>query len=538
VKKFFLPLVIILILSLLVIGCKSSPATTSASTSAKTTTSTSLASNAATATTSATTLTPQYGGILKAMDTRGPSNTLGWYADPQVQYLLPMYSCVEALVKVTFENKVIPWLAESYSVADDLKSVTFVIRKNVKFHDGSDLTGAVVKWNLDQLIAAKVNASTNWSGIDLIDDNTVRINIKVWRNSVFNDLGGVGLMVSKAAFDSVGAEGLRWNPVGTGPFKFVSFKRDVSLIFTKNPNYWQKGKPYLDGIEFYFSSDPMTEAAAVQNGEVDCLGDNVGQTMANLLQSQKGSYLAYNPSGIAAMTSDSANTDSPWSKLNVRQALDHAIDRDAIVKVRGFGYAKTDYQFCYPGTPSYINNLAARTYDPVKARQLLAEAGYPNGFDTNMWADSSSTDKDSFISIQNYLQAVGIRAQFNQIDSATSQNFRSNGWKNGLQCGILGLDANMNNSMGRYFIKSTPFYPCIVKTDDFDAMYTASLAEKTYNPASVQKMVQYLHDNALSCCLWTINHAELCQPYVHDGGWMTWSAWPGWSPDNVWLSKK
>jgi peptide/nickel transport system substrate-binding protein len=537
VKKYLFTLVVILVLSFLIVGCSSTPATTSPSTTPKPTTTTPIASNAATATPTST-LTPQYGGILKIMDTRAPSNTLGWYADPQVQYLLPMYSCVEALVRVTFENQVIPYLAESYKVGDDLKSVTFVIRKGVKFHDGSDLTGAVVKWNLEQLIAAKVNAATNWSGIDLIDDNTVRINIKVWRNSIFNDLAGVGVMVSKTAFDSVGAEGLRWNPVGTGPYKFVSFKRDVSLIFTKNTNYWQNGKPYLDGIEFSFSSDPMVESAAVQNGEVDALGDNVGQTMANLLQSQKGSYLAYNPSGIAAMTSDSANPDSPWSNLKVRQALDYAIDRDAIVKARGFGYAKTDYQFCYPGTPNYITNLAVRSYDPAKAKQLLTEAGYPNGFETNMWVDSSSTDKDSFTAIQGYMKAVGINAQFNAIDSATSQNFRSQGWKNGLQCGILGLDANMNNSVGRYFIKSTPFYPCIIKSDTFDAMYTSSLAEKTYNPVSVQKMTQYIYDNAISTCLWTINHAEFLQPYVHGGGFMSLQSWPGWTPDNIWMSKK
>jgi len=472
------------------------------------------------------------------MDTRGPSTTLGWYAESGAQFLAPAYPCIETLVRVTFENKVVPWLCDSYKVADDLKSITFHVRPNVKFQDGSDLTGAVIKWNLDQQIAAKVSTAAPWASVDLVDPNTVRVNLTTWRNSLLNDFcTAAGTIVSKTAFDSVGKEGMRWNPVGTGPFKFASFQRDVSVKYVKNPNYWQAGKPYLDAVEYTFSTDPMTETAAFQNGEIDTLGDNVGQTMSSLLASQKGSYLLYNPSGIADMTPDSANDTSPWARLKVRQALDYAIDRDAIVKVRGFGYSATDFQFCYPGTPTYITNLQNRSYNPDMAKQLLADAGYPGGFDTTMWVDSSSADKDSFTSIQNYLQAVGIRAQFVWMDNATAVNFRATGWKNGLQCGILGLDANMNNSIARYFIKASPYWPCIIKSDAFDALYNKSLASPAYDPAAIQTMTQYLYDNAISSCLWTINHANLCQPYVHDGGWMSLQTWPGWTPENAWMSK-
>ena len=536
-KKLMLAFSIILVMALLIVGCSNSETTTTATTATSTT---STATSTTTTTTTPSGETPQYGGTLRIMDTRAPGRSLGWFAESGAQFLAPCYPAIETLLRVTFQNEVVPFLAESYEVADDLSSITFVLHQGVKFHDGSDFNAEVAKWNLDQQIAAQVSNASTWDSVDIIDEYTIRLNLNSWKNSIFNNLActASATMVSKKAFDEVGAEGLRWEPVGTGAYKFESFQRDVSVKFTKFDDYWQEGKPYLDAIEYSFSSDPMTEIAAIQNNEADTLGDNVGQTMVTLLESEQGSYLMVNPSGIADLMPDSANANSPWSNLKVRQALDYAIDRDAIVAVRGFGYSEPVFQFAYPGTPAYITDLEKRSYDPEKAKALLTEAGYPDGFDTTMWVDSSSADKDSFTAIQNFMMDVGIRAEFNWIDNATAGNLRSSGWENGLLCGILGLDANLNNSIGRYFIKATPYCPCIIKTDAFDAQWAESLNTKAYDAERVQAMVQYLYDNALACCLWTVNHANFCQSYVHGGGWMSMQTWPGWTPENAWMSAK
>jgi peptide/nickel transport system substrate-binding protein len=542
-KRFIIPLVTILVLSFLIAGCSGTPTTTTAKpTTAVPTTSAPIATSAApttskpAATTSAapTTLTPVSGGILRLIDSRGPSTTLGWFAEAGAgggPYTSPN---LESLVRVTFENKAIPWLAESYTIADDVKSITLKIRKGVKFHDMSDFNGAVAKWNLDQLIAAKVSSAASWASVDLLDDYTIRINLSTFKNSLLNDLSVS--MVSQEAFNKVGKEGLRWNPVGTGPFKFVSYQRDVSLKYTKFANYWQPGKPYLDGIEYSFITDPMTQAAAFTNKEADSIGDNIGKAMTDLLATVKGCYIQSNPSGMIGMVSDSAVDTSPFARLKVRQAVDYAIDRAAITKVRGFGYNVPIYQFAFPGTPNYITNLQERKYDPAKAKQLLADAGYPNGFNTTLTCDAGSADKDSMTAVQGYLDAVGIKATFNFADNASYIKARTSSWS-GLLAGAIGLDANENNSMARYYIKSATNYPNMIKSAEFDTMYMTSLTSKNYDPALMQKMIIYLYDNALVNGLWTINHANICQSYVHDGGFMSMQTWPGWTPDTCWMEK-
>jgi peptide/nickel transport system substrate-binding protein len=555
-KKFLVPLIMILIVSFLLTACgTSTPSATTApasspaaskpvsspsapASSAAPVSSAAPAPASTTAKPSTTGAAPTYGGVLRIIETRGPSTTLGWYAENGASggpYTPPV---IETLLRVSFENKVTPLLAENYKVADDLKSLTLNIRKGVKFHDGTTMDGAAVKWNLDQMLAAKVSPTSTWTSIDLIDDYTVRINLSSYRNTILNDMASyAGNIISPTAYNSKGKDWIRWNPVGTGAFKFVSFDRDVSVKYTKFPDYWQKGLPYLDGVEYSFITDPMTQSAAFQNKEADSIGDNVGKVMVDLAASIKGSTIVSNPSGVIGLVGDSANADSPFSKLQVRQALDYAIDRDAITKARGFGYSQPIYQFAFPGTPNYIPNLANRSYNPDKAKQLLTEAGYPNGFSITMTCDAGSADKDAMTAVQANLGKVGINAQFVWADNASYLKARTGGWKNGLLAGAIGLDANENNSIARYYIKAAPNYPTMIKGGPLEDMYMASLTSKSYDPALMQKIIQYLYDNALETNLWTISHANLVQSYVHGGNFMSQQSWPGWIPESAWISK-
>ena len=130
-----------------------------------------------------------------------------------------------------------------------MKSITFNLRKGVKFHDGSDFNAEVAKWNLDNMIKAEASAFASWASVDIIDDYTIRVNFTKWQSTLpmsFAEGNPWAPMVSKAAFEKNGLEWMRANPVGTGPFKFESFQLDASLKVVRNPDYWIKGKPYLD----------------------------------------------------------------------------------------------------------------------------------------------------------------------------------------------------------------------------------------------------------------------------------------------------
>jgi len=475
-KRWSVPLVILLVLVFLVTGCGT---TTTAPTTSKSPAAT-TAAKSPTATTPAK-LTPKYGGTFKYIDTIGPANSIGWMADPAVR-VMGMYTSpsFEALLAGDPNGKITGCLAESYEVAPDLKSITLKIRKGIKFQDGSDMTGAVVKWNFDVLIDAKLANLIDFASVDLIDDYTIKINLKNYSNTILSDLT-TNWIVSKAAFDKSGAEFLRWNPVGTGPFKFDSFKRDAYIKFTKFDGYWQKGKPYLDAIECDFVTDAVTRATAFLSGQVDAEGGAMGQQEADMVQ--KGFRVEKTYDGALALVPDSKNPDSPFANIKVRQALDYAIDRDAIVKARGFGFWLAVSQYAMPGTYSWVNNLPVRTYNPTKAKQLLAEAGFPNGFDMTIY---SNTDKETRVAIQGYLKDVGINVKLEETTMSSFANLSLNGWKNGCLISPCTFGANHNKMFSYNLSQSSSQFKSMYKPDDIEQMYLQARATKEIDPALTQ----------------------------------------------------
>jgi peptide/nickel transport system substrate-binding protein len=537
-KKLMVPLLVLLVCAFLITGCSSpssipsSTAPISSSVPAASKTPTSVASPSVTSTSSAG--TPQYGGVLRVIGSSSPS-TLGWFAQNGLSADTTTPPCIEALLRCDFYNVITPLLAENYSIAPDMKSITLNIRKGVKFHDGTTLDGAAVKWNLDQLKAAALSSTSKWTTIELVDDYTVRLNVSEYANTLLNGLAGAAYIVSPTAFKEKGKDYLLWHPVGTGPFKFVSYEKDVAVKFTKNPDYWQKGKPYLDGIEMLIINDTMTQASSFQEKEGDAIGGDMAKQALDL--TSKGYPWVGNPGGIFTLISDSGNPDSPFAKLKVRQALDYAIDRDAVTKAIGFGFKKPNLQLAYLDTPNYVTDVAPRNYDPDKAKQLLKEAGYPDGFKCSLTADGRSADRDAMTAVQGFLGKVGIVADLQIVDYATFNKLRTSGWKNGLLSSPLGIDANYNSTIDRYYAKNSVNFISSLRTDEFDAIYQQSLHTLKTDPALMQQMVRYIYDNAAITCLWSQIHGTILQPYVHDTGFQSLQSWPGWLPEQAWISK-
>jgi peptide/nickel transport system substrate-binding protein len=286
-------LVLILVSLLLLAACTSTTKTSAPVTSAPTqaTASTPKPTTASSPTTSAGLITAtqqaatspiQRGGVLKMFIPATPGTPIGWPVEQRGG--IPGYSAspaLEGLIDRDAAGNLSPWLATAWTLASDKKSITLTLRKGVKFHDGTDLNAAAVKFNLDAYLTAKNVVANSWSSIDVVDDSTVRINLKYYENTMPSDITSIRI-ISATAYNTKGIDGIRWAPIGTGPFEFVSFTRDVKVVYKKFNNYWDTGKPYLDGVEMIFIVDPMTQKLGFMAGDANVLSNASGKTAADL----------------------------------------------------------------------------------------------------------------------------------------------------------------------------------------------------------------------------------------------------------------
>jgi peptide/nickel transport system substrate-binding protein len=427
-KRIILIATMILILITIAIGCKTT-----------TTSTVPMASSTVPVTTTTTTTvppatTPQYGGTLKIIVPPGVGNIgypgkMGLPNDGD----LNRPACETLLgFSPTQKGKYIPQLATDWQYSPDLKYITMTLRKGVKFQDGTDFNASATKINLDLWRLGSATLLASIDSIDIIDEYTIRINLKYFdANILVGFASPSGWMVSPTSLKTLGDEAIL-HPVGTGAFKFVSYQKDVSLKFEKWDGYWQKGKPYLDGIEWVFIKDPVTRLASFKAGEAQLLREVLPKDVADLQATGKYTLYKY-PSRVSGMAGDSAHPSSPFANLKLRQAISYAIDGAAVAKAVGFGAYATTNQFARPDAIQYNPNIAGYPYNVNKAKQLLAEAGYSSGFETKITFDATDSDQVAMFSIvQSYLSDVGIKATLDAADPARYNEVASKGWNNQL----------------------------------------------------------------------------------------------------------
>jgi peptide/nickel transport system substrate-binding protein len=543
----FIALAFTLVCLLLLTACASKSTTTTTSTTAPASTSTTTSAQTTTkATTTAATQTTttasqkQYGGVLKIVNQNGPASTFGWPATTvDTGGVLAEGLCYEPFVHMEVSGNIVPWLATAWQLSPDKKSFTLTLRKDVKFQDGSDFNANAAKFNLDAYISANQSIARTWDSVTVVDDNNVRINLKSFVNTMPGDLASV-LIVSPTAYNTKGLDWLKANPVGTGPFQFVSFTRDVKTVFKKFDNYWQKGKPYLDGIQYDYIADAMTMSLALQAGEEHVLTQPSIAIGADL-QAKKFNVLAGGTQAARALVPDGGNADSPFANLKVRQALDYAIDKNAMAKSLGYGFLNAVHQLADPATNAYIPNLANRTYDVNKAKQLLTEAGFPTGFKTSI-IPNPSIEKDAGVAVQGYLSAVGITADVQNIDYPKFVEMRLKGWKNALLIQPMPSSVNFASMPGQFYFAttSTQLGPSLMKPQVLLDLINTALAADTADSQKTlnQQMNQMIFDQAMVLPLYALGQGIFAwSPIVHDAGFCYGSYWPVWHPDDVWMSK-
>ncbi|MBD3624473.1 MAG: ABC transporter substrate-binding protein [Rhodobacteraceae bacterium] len=316
----------------------------------------------------------------------------------------------EGLTRFGPDGSVLPGLAESWEIADDGLSYDFHLREGVTFHDGAALTAEDVVFSIDR---ARAEDSTNaqkalFESIDevtAVDDLMVEITLKQPNGALlFNLAWGDAVIIDESDVDT-----LTTNPVGTGPFMFKDWVEGDRVELVRNPDYW--GEPVaLESATFKFISDPTAAFAAMMAGDIDAFPvfpapENLAQFEADprftvLVGSTEGET-------ILAMN----NGAEPFDDAKVRQAVAHAIDRQAIIDGAMFGYGTPIGTHFAPHHPAYVDLTEKSAYDPEQAKALLAEAGYPDGFTTTLKLPPPSYARRGGEIIASQLRAVGIQTE-------------------------------------------------------------------------------------------------------------------------------
>ncbi|HSW57021.1 MAG TPA: ABC transporter substrate-binding protein, partial [Dehalococcoidales bacterium] len=270
-----------------------------------------------------TPVTPKYGGTFTAATVAFPGIPIGWPPEARGAVSVVAQHSLETLLQQDISGRFSGRLATEWKVAPDLKSVTFKLRQGVKFHDGTDFNAQAVKWNYDLQMPTGKASSMHWESIEVLDALSVRVNLKQWTNYTLGDFSfeGGNFIISPTAYEKNGLEWVRWNMVGTGPFKQVSFVRDSEIVYEKFDGYWNKGKPYIDKLVVKRVVDPMTQVAGIKSGELSGMSTGADKRLYDLLQ--EGFQATIVSLGVGAYFPDSSNTNSPLANQKVREALDY-----------------------------------------------------------------------------------------------------------------------------------------------------------------------------------------------------------------------
>jgi peptide/nickel transport system substrate-binding protein len=331
-----------------------------------------------------------------------------------------LYALHDALVKPMPGNPPAPQLAASWSVSPDGLVYEFVLRKDVKFHNGDTVTAEDVKFSFERYRGASARPlRDSVAAFETPDPSRVRIRLKrAWPDFMTFYLSSTGAawIVPKKYVEKVGDEGFKKAPVGAGPYRFVSYTPGVELVLEAFEQYWRK-TPSVKRLVLRSIPDEATRLAALKRGEVD-IGYAIRGELAEDLRRTPG--LTLKPVvGLAThwvYFTEQWDPKSPWHDRRVRLAANHAIDRQAINQADALGHARLVWSIV-PSSFEFFWQPPAYAYDPARSRQLLAEAGYPNGLDAgDYFCDAAITTIGE--PVVNYLNAAGIRAKLRPIERA------------------------------------------------------------------------------------------------------------------------
>jgi len=430
------------------------------------------------------------------------------------------YALHDALVKPMPGQRMAPSLAESWSTSPDGLVYEFFLRKGVKFHNGEPVTAEDVKFSFEryrgagaQLLKQKVAA------VEVVDPQRVRFRLKqAWPDFMTfygSPATGAGWIVPKRYVEKVGDEGFKKAPIGAGPYRFVSFTPGVELVLEANEQYWKKA-PRVKTLVFRVIPDEATRLAALKRGEVD-IAYSIRGALAEELKRTPGLTLKPTiiPGTFWLLFVDQWDPKSPWADRRVRVAANLAMDRNAINQAETLGFSRItasiipkDFEFAW-GPPLY-------PHDPKKARQLLAEAGHPNGFDAGeIYCDASYENLAE--GITNDFKAVGIQMKIRPLERAAFfSQLREKKLSHVIQIG----SAAFGNAATRIdaFVAAAGMYTYGTYPDIEGLIQEQSSGVGARRETVLQKIQQLMYDKAMYAPIWELAFLNGVGPRVAESG--------------------
>lgn len=323
----------------------------------------------------------------------------------------------EGLTRFMGDGSVVPGLAESWEVSEDGTVYTFKLHDGVTFHDGTTMDAEDVKFSLDRASAEdSANAQkalfAGIESVEVVDPLTVKVTLSEPNgNFLFNMAWGDAVIVSP---DSI--ENIKTSPVGTGAFTFGNWVQGDSITLIQNPDYWGD-QPALETATFKFISDPTAAFAAMMAEDVDVF-DNfpAPENLAQFEADPRFQVLVGSTEGETILSTN--NKKPPFDDIRVRQALAHAIDRQAIIDGAMFGYGTPIGTHFAPHNPAYVDLTGTSAHDPEMAAKLLADAGYAEGFEATLHLPPPSYARRGGEIIAAQLAEVGIKAEIINVEWA------------------------------------------------------------------------------------------------------------------------
>jgi peptide/nickel transport system substrate-binding protein len=366
---------------------------------------------------------------LATAQTRGGTLVAAWEQepvglDPHITSARSSYQVLEnvidTLITLDAEQNLVPSLAESWEVADDGLTLTFVMREGVRFSNGTDLVAEHVVAVFDRLLDPETGSGNAYrmagvTDISAPDERTVVMTLDAPNPSLLGHLASSNAL---GIFDPAGVEDgtINTRPVGTGQFMITDYQPGTRVLLERNPHYWEEGLPYLDAVDIRIIGDETVIRSSLIAGDIDWAFSVPAQAVEEL---DARDDVVIDSAAAGAYYYLGVNTEvGPLADVRVRQAISYAINRDNVAAAAEFGNAEVT-QDPIPSTSAWDFGYAPYGYDPERARALLAEAGYADGFELEIMPTSfiQPTIRAAQV-IQSDLATVGIRASIRTLEWA------------------------------------------------------------------------------------------------------------------------
>jgi len=444
-----------------------------------------------------------------------PAETIG------ITSFLFLYALHDALVKPMPGNPMTPSLAESWSESQDGLTYDFTLRKGVTFHNGDPLTAADVKFSFERYRGQSAKLfQEKVKQVEIVSPSQVRFHLKEpWPDFMMfytSMSASASWIVPKKYLEQVGDDGFKKHPIGAGPYKFVSQKQGIELILEAYEGYWRK-MPHVHKIVMRSVPDDATRLAMLKTGEADIAYAMMGE-MAGEVKRDSKLTLAYSEGqGIFFIYfNDQWDPKSPWHDLRVRQALNFAIDRKELSEQQTLG-ASPPTANIVPRAFEFALPIEAYPYNPQKAKQLLKEAGYPNGFDAGE-ITSGPPYHSLAEGVANYLQAVGIRIRNLPLERAALLSALR-------EKRLPGLTSSGSGTLGNAATRLEPYVPSWGEFarggyPDIDELYKKQSTERDRKKreALLHQIQRLMHERAMYAPLYELVWPNGVGPRVAEAG--------------------